>query len=919
MANPVDSGKFDAWLNDTTPIRTIPPKTGTTGGFDTWIGSSQIFTGYAEANAVNYNQSVDGALSFAGALTSQYIPAPKLITKAGHFATGTGAVASTVVVELGFTPTAILFFWNGRTESTDASGRTTFQAGFGAAVSPTDRRYAGCLVQDNVATTVNNMMQGNAACIGIADTADAIDGLMDLQSMDATGFTLVVDDQFSASFDIQYLAIAGPDLTNVATGQLQKTASNPPFTQDYTGFSFQPDLVLTFGTFQAVNNNTRTADANFYIGASDGTNHYISALGSNDAVTTPQAAVTSYSGECVGYFSAAINAFSNRANISAMLSNGFTMNWIAGDLSAPTVNFIAFKGLKFALGDLLTSSSSSTVVEDTGSLVTIRGGLLISHGHSAQTAGTYTDDNQLSIGAFSSTTSQTAVSVFQDDKASAANSVSASSSEHDSVYINNDATSGAIAGKAHVSTLAGADMTLTMDTLDNANNFLWYLVLGEAGVTTPQSVSGSLSATGTLSAITSRVRALAGALSATGTLSAITSRFRSLSGSLTFSGTVTGEIVSTTTLTLSDSTSLTFSDGTPLTLQAGGEGSISGSLSSTLENIVGTLLAAIKVSGASSKTLDSITLVSAGTITSAGGRTGTLTQTLASITSASAGKIQVKATSTPTLAGITSTSAGKIQVKASTVATLGGVTSTSAGKIQVKGATTKTLAGITVSSAGSVSSAGARVGSLNQTLAGLTSASAGKVQVKAITAKTLDAVISTSAGKVQNKGAGALVLGPVISLSAGKIQVKGITTKTLAGLLVSSHGSIGNPPVTGTLAKVLTDITGTGAGKIRITGQTTVTLAGLTGNLVGKIRISGTSSATLNSIICQSYSRIWVSGHAVIIIDNLVLDATGIEGIAPLKYITLTLFVRDNVLTLEERTTALDLAKRSPNLTAKVR
>src|SRR3990172_7286522 len=121
-------------------------------------------------------------------------------SKAGAFNTGTAAAGNTVVVsDVGFTPKVVLFWWAGTPSGVDAVQRLTHRRGFGVAVSPTDRRCMGSLAEDTPTSMNTNSAQHNAACIIRLDTDGTTSGLMDLQSFDTdTGFTLIVDEQFSA-------------------------------------------------------------------------------------------------------------------------------------------------------------------------------------------------------------------------------------------------------------------------------------------------------------------------------------------------------------------------------------------------------------------------------------------------------------------------------------------------------------------------------------------------------------------------------------------------------------------------------------------------------------------------------------------------------------------------------------------------
>ena len=171
-----------------------------------------------------------------------------LSTAVGTFQTGVGAVASTTVkTGLGFLPKAIFFTWNGRTESVDTTGRANNQSGYGIATAAGGFSVT-MLSEDAGAAAVGANYHNAVNCICTVDNAGAVSGLMALQTFDADGFTLVVNDVMPASLTIQFWAFGGADITNVASG-IHLLASSTTGNVSVTGLAFQPD----FGVFIAGN------------------------------------------------------------------------------------------------------------------------------------------------------------------------------------------------------------------------------------------------------------------------------------------------------------------------------------------------------------------------------------------------------------------------------------------------------------------------------------------------------------------------------------------------------------------------------------------------------------------------------------------------------------------------------------------
>src|SRR5262245_36073591 len=126
------------------------------------------------------------------------------------FNIGTGAAASTVVrTGYGFQPKACIYFWSGRTESTDAGGRLDLKPGIGVACSATDRRCVVTQSDDAAGTMATDRRHDNAQCIEALTIAGATEGLADLQSFDTDGQTLIIDTQFTTNLHVHCLAFGG--------------------------------------------------------------------------------------------------------------------------------------------------------------------------------------------------------------------------------------------------------------------------------------------------------------------------------------------------------------------------------------------------------------------------------------------------------------------------------------------------------------------------------------------------------------------------------------------------------------------------------------------------------------------------------------------------------------------------------------
>jgi len=153
-----------------------------------------------------------------------------------------GITETQSITGVGFQPKVVLFWWSGSTASSDTVAGGTYLLGFGAAVSSTSRWNVCAVSEDALATSNTRRGQYDTECISTFDADGSWDGRMDFVSMDADGFTLVVDDAFANEYRISYLALGGDDLTNVALGAKQTPAATGNYAT--AGVGFQPDALI---------------------------------------------------------------------------------------------------------------------------------------------------------------------------------------------------------------------------------------------------------------------------------------------------------------------------------------------------------------------------------------------------------------------------------------------------------------------------------------------------------------------------------------------------------------------------------------------------------------------------------------------------------------------------------------------------
>lgn len=420
-----------------------------------------------------------------------------LSTFAGTFLTSTAGAGNTVVVTgVGFTPKAVIFYWVGRTEAIDTIGRASHFRGFGFACSPTDRRAICVTSADAVASSNGGRHHTDAACVISSTNAGVLDAALDLQSMDADGFTLVIDDNWLRNQRIGFLALGGSDLTNAATGALTEPGATG--NADTTSLAFQPDCVLFISNGESVAPPAGDATiSNCSFGAAVSSAQRGIWMGAqDDSSGTMDARSYCIGTECAGIQDDTVGgSIVARADFVSFLSNGFRLNWLEISGAARYYHFLALKGGSFRVDNLLTQTDTVTDIVESGFGFAPTGALLLSAGKAQDVADTATAHDRLSVGAFSGVTQRNAQAVLDED--ALADSEVTTALEFDAVYAN-ISTSSTIDGLMDVKSIDADGFTMIMDDADPAQAFVWYLAVGDApvGAGQPMALRHTLDRTG---------------------------------------------------------------------------------------------------------------------------------------------------------------------------------------------------------------------------------------------------------------------------------------------------------------------------------------------------------------------------------------------------------------------------------------
>lgn len=371
------------------------------------------------------------------------------------------------VTGVGFQPKIVLFWWSGSTAAIDTVAGGNIMPGFGAAIDSSSRRVYTAFSEDAAVTSNVFRDKDNDAVVKLYTGAASLDGIADFKSMDADGFTLTIDDQFTVDWRISYLALGGDDLTNVYIGD----ARQPNATGNYsiTGVGFQPDALITFGA--ATYNMTETSNYfRFNLGWATGSgNQGVVAIDATDNSAKSVSRGYCYNGEFYGMAYAVDVGF--RGSLVSLDADGFTANHLEST-NQWYYFFIALKGGQYSVGELATATDGSDITEVVGFRPAAI--LFASANRALSTQDTPTDHARLSIGAATSTSNRAVQAISDEDDL--ADTETAFANYDSAVYAH--VVDDAIVGLMDLKSIDADGFTAVMDDADPSACWVTYLAIG---------------------------------------------------------------------------------------------------------------------------------------------------------------------------------------------------------------------------------------------------------------------------------------------------------------------------------------------------------------------------------------------------------------------------------------------------------
>jgi hypothetical protein len=330
--------------------------------------------------------------------------------------------ATKVVTGLGFCPKAIRFYWMGHQSATDSFTQTVSERrGIGFCSSPTIRRSVGTFSADNVADSdCGSVAADDCVCITVTG-AGAIDGKLDISSMDPDGFTLIVDDVTPANLTIFFEAWGLDDIQQVTIGDIDEPAATG--TQVYTanGFNARGDTqCVMFAGVQstAALNTGQVNDSGLCVGASTGTataNNIVVVGNSDDASATMDTDGYARASECLAMIVVAGGNPNARAVLSAFGTDTFTLNWTNRGTTNRRFIYMAIKGGGWQAGSYTIRQDSGRTAAVTGLPFILKGISFMGAMKTQAAAGTATVQDRIGLGSASGLLERKAMGVLDED------------------------------------------------------------------------------------------------------------------------------------------------------------------------------------------------------------------------------------------------------------------------------------------------------------------------------------------------------------------------------------------------------------------------------------------------------------------------------------------------------------------------
>jgi hypothetical protein len=329
--------------------------------------------------------------------------------------------------------------------------------------------------EDAQAASDSNKSQYKTEVMRAYTDTGTLDGILDFASMDADGFTLTVDDQFTQAYRISYLALGGTDLTNVYIGSKQQGATTGNYS--VTGVGFQPDALI-IASFVATAEEAAVAQLSLTIGMATGSSNQgvVSGLSEDNAATSNTFGY-GYDGEVFTNLTTT-GTLTKRDTFVSFDSDGFTLNTLEGT-GRFWYFFIALKGGQYKVGQLTTRTDGNDIAETEPGFQPVAI-LFASANRALSTQDSSSAHLSISIGAATSTSNRATQAVWDEDNLADSETSNANYDSAVYAFVKDDA----IQALMDIKSIDATGFTAVMDdTEPSAGAWVTYLAIGAAATT----------------------------------------------------------------------------------------------------------------------------------------------------------------------------------------------------------------------------------------------------------------------------------------------------------------------------------------------------------------------------------------------------------------------------------------------------
>lgn len=411
-----------------------------------------------------------------------------LLTKVGSFQISTGIAGTTQpITGVGFTPKFVKFFWNGRTDASNAVGNGTHQYGTGVAVNAAVSypNYSATTKSQNAVSPSNTSSDVHQTeCIfTILAGSNAGDGAAHVLSWGSDGFTLEIADQFSAAITVHYMVFGGSDIYSMETlittepaaiGTVNMVFSAAP---DYLYCIANPSGPVTGGI--ADDSRMCIGGATFRGGAIQ---QSACSFGANDNVGTSGTASYTRSDKFIAHIDSAFaGGLTGQSNISAISGGTVTLNWTT--VSGPATRehiVLAIKGGNWRVGVFDTVAAGNNITVSSMGFRP-KGVMFFSTTHTQDTDGVTSSPDERVQGAVDSAGNQRSLTI--EDSDGLATTRISTAIQFDSIYAATNGASGpAIDSRITWTSYENNGFTLAQPTSDGTGRDVCYVACGDQAV-----------------------------------------------------------------------------------------------------------------------------------------------------------------------------------------------------------------------------------------------------------------------------------------------------------------------------------------------------------------------------------------------------------------------------------------------------